>query len=617
MFVVTFYSYKGGVGRTMALANTAIGLARAGSRVLVVDFDLEAPGLPSYSAFKSAPCGAGIVDYVNAYRTTGIAPIAADYIYPCDIEKTRMWIMPAGRHTQPGYNEALNSIDWQDIYDHQQGYLMVEDLRQQWAEFEGKGFDYVLIDSRTGHTDVGGICTRQLPDAVAILFVPNEQNIAGLVPIVNGIRAEKHRRRPIALEFYPSNVPDLDDEKEILGKRIAEAESKLGYKDEPARHLHHYASLDVLAQQIFVLSRPNSKLAREYETLRQSIIALNFDDPEGAVVALDRMPADYERARVQSRAKIRDELRARAVDIRARHPHDGEIAYRASRVFAEIGDLGEEIEALSSAIRLNYEANRARLTRAYSYAAIGRNEEALADFRAVVESPSASFFELAPALQYLQEADRDWVDALSQAYSRPDSETPTLFSLAWFALMHREALPPTADRMEQLSHSSALTPEQRADARNRAALAMVGSGQFSRAKAYFGNIKVPFTDPSDHADLFNFMIADWGERGVVASELLAHVREGFARAGPLDHVNSNQCAALVHALAGDEASARQALASASACLQAGDYQFSCWRYLYVDADAMSSDLDAMRASLDTGRPLLPAFFGEVGAGVLS
>ena len=43
--VITFYSYKGGTGRTMALANIAWILAANGKRVLAVDWDLEAPGL--------------------------------------------------------------------------------------------------------------------------------------------------------------------------------------------------------------------------------------------------------------------------------------------------------------------------------------------------------------------------------------------------------------------------------------------------------------------------------------------------------------------------------------------------------------------------------------------
>jgi len=49
--IVTFYSYKGGTGRTMAVANTAAVLAErvsATERVLVVDWDLEAPGLHKF-----------------------------------------------------------------------------------------------------------------------------------------------------------------------------------------------------------------------------------------------------------------------------------------------------------------------------------------------------------------------------------------------------------------------------------------------------------------------------------------------------------------------------------------------------------------------------------------
>ena len=47
--IVTFYSYKGGVGRSMALANLAVIAARDYSlNVVVVDRDLEAPGLHRY-----------------------------------------------------------------------------------------------------------------------------------------------------------------------------------------------------------------------------------------------------------------------------------------------------------------------------------------------------------------------------------------------------------------------------------------------------------------------------------------------------------------------------------------------------------------------------------------
>ena len=43
--IYTFYSYKGGTGRTMALANVAVLLAKWGYGVLIADWDLEAPGI--------------------------------------------------------------------------------------------------------------------------------------------------------------------------------------------------------------------------------------------------------------------------------------------------------------------------------------------------------------------------------------------------------------------------------------------------------------------------------------------------------------------------------------------------------------------------------------------
>src|SRR5438046_2522989 len=74
--VYTFYSFKGGVGRTMALANVAALLAKWGHSVLVVDWDLEAPGLERFFArvkpdiHELRASKPGIVDLVQA-RTNG------------------------------------------------------------------------------------------------------------------------------------------------------------------------------------------------------------------------------------------------------------------------------------------------------------------------------------------------------------------------------------------------------------------------------------------------------------------------------------------------------------------------------------------------------------------
>ena len=52
MFTVSFYSYKGGVGRTVSLLNTAWYLAEKGRKILLWDLDLEAPGLQDAYLFN-------------------------------------------------------------------------------------------------------------------------------------------------------------------------------------------------------------------------------------------------------------------------------------------------------------------------------------------------------------------------------------------------------------------------------------------------------------------------------------------------------------------------------------------------------------------------------------
>ena len=76
--IVTFYSYKGGTGRTMALANVSWILASNGKRVLTVDWDLESPGLHKFfhpfldeSTVSATP---GVIDIINDYAVAALDP---------------------------------------------------------------------------------------------------------------------------------------------------------------------------------------------------------------------------------------------------------------------------------------------------------------------------------------------------------------------------------------------------------------------------------------------------------------------------------------------------------------------------------------------------------------
>ena len=78
MTTVTFYSYKGGTGRTLLVANTALFLASAGSRVAVMDLDLEAPGLPYKFGLKTDEnwdSGPGVVGHLALYLEGKISEV--------------------------------------------------------------------------------------------------------------------------------------------------------------------------------------------------------------------------------------------------------------------------------------------------------------------------------------------------------------------------------------------------------------------------------------------------------------------------------------------------------------------------------------------------------------
>lgn len=611
MYTVTFYSYKGGVGRTMALVNTAVSLAELGHRVLVVDFDLEAPGLPSYQIFQDTKYDKGIVDYVTSYRADGVAPDVAEFVVKCANTDKPIWLMPAGRYTESDYAGELNSIDWQELYENQNGYLFFEDLKQQWAQYDGIGFDYVLIDSRTGHTDVGGICTRQIPDAVVVMFLPNEQNIIGLEPIVQSIRDEnKTRSEKITLHFCPSNVPDLDDEKGILSKLLDAAKEKLKYEDDFASFIHHYGSLDILAQSAFAISRPNSKLSKEYETLRKNIVAKNFTDREGAIVALQRMPTILGRARSRQKIKTTNQLQSDAIDIRNAHQHDGEIAFLAVPIFHRLVDKAEELSALNTAIDANYEIDRAHLSRAFFHSASEQREEALNDFRRVVSSPTSTVFELMPALRSLKDIDDDWLGSLKTALRTHDKDFATIQQLSRYYMTFRDGMEILCPHISQCSKSKALNEDEKQSARSSAILSSISIKNYSNAKSLIGIADSSQVQAASAIDIFNYAITNWGETGTPTKSLFEALVNHTDLKDRKPDVNTRQCLALSYAVTGDTENARIEIDAALKYLKSGELAFSCWRYLNVSGDDMAEDLMAMKSLLDADKPLVPVFIDE-------
>ncbi len=404
MYVFTFYSFKGGVGRTMALVNVAAELVRRGRKVLVVDFDLEAPGLETYKHLSPEKPHPGIVEYVTEFRKNYEVPNLRDYIYetkPIGKKGGRLWVMPAGRRDR-AYRSALANLDWPRLYKEESGFLLFEDTKLGWEQELNP--DYVLIDSRTGDTDVLGICTRQLPNSVVLMFTPNEQNLAGLENVCRDIRREETEglEKKIKLHFVAANVPDLDDERGILRRQIKTFCERLEFV-KPSEIVRRHENLNLLDQSIFTLDRPRTRLARSYRRLLRRLLKDNLADREAAMIFLEdfskhtnpplderrhwaqwgrdylyekdgeivmfegdtkRAHQTFHEKRLLKEAVLRSEERNRIAEVAIHFNNDVEVLQSVAESLLLIEDYRRAVEALNRILQLEPDRARAAFQRA-------------------------------------------------------------------------------------------------------------------------------------------------------------------------------------------------------------------------------------------------------------
>ncbi len=398
MFVVTFYSFRGGVGRTMALVNIGAYLASLGRRVLLVDFDLESPGLPKYDLSRPQSIDGGVVEFISTYLKSGEVPDVNDYVYPSDTfpgTGGKLWIMPAGKEDD-SYQQRLNQINWAELYEKRDGYLLMEDLRVQWDK--QLGAEYVLIDSRTGYTDIAGICTRQLPDEVCMMFMPNKQNLDGLVNVVKKIREQSTMpdlRHPKLL-FAASNVPDLDDEEGALATIMQEFKERLGF-DRLAITVKQYGSMALLNQTIFAVKRSNTALAKTFQSFANRIAESNPEDRVASLAFLRAIVRSYPGGDSEySPSEI-----AKQVDQIVTKHNDGEILYWAARVRETSGDWEAALNLLTRAIESGYANAETYIQRGQANMLANQENEAQKDAMWVLGQKDVKVEHLVSAVQIL------------------------------------------------------------------------------------------------------------------------------------------------------------------------------------------------------------------------
>lgn len=228
--VTTFYSYKGGVGRSFALANIGALLSKWGYKVLCVDWDLESPGLEhylqKYLSGKISEKKKGVVEYVEAI-SGGSTPDWRQYVTSFNLPKSKapISLMTAGKQDE-SYVERLRNLAWEKLYENHKLGEFLEQMRTEWK----KDYNFILVDSRTGVTDIGGISTIHFPDILAFFFTANHQSLDGAADVVGRILKE-HGRLPydrgglITLPVFSRF--DMREEYELGKEWLEIAEKKL------------------------------------------------------------------------------------------------------------------------------------------------------------------------------------------------------------------------------------------------------------------------------------------------------------------------------------------------------------------------------------------------------
>ncbi|GGZ73837.1 FxSxx-COOH system tetratricopeptide repeat protein [Streptomyces echinoruber] len=235
--IITFYSYKGGTGRTMALANTAWILAANGKRVLAVDWDLEAPGLHRFFHPFLDPdalaATTGVIDIINDYSwaaTTGRHRTGPWHEEFADVEQHAVSLVPerlglsfpdggsldflsAGRQDR-AYSATVSKLEWDNFYERLGGGLFLEALRAGMK----RTYDYVLIDSRTGLSDNADICTMQMPDVLVDCFTLSDQSLDGAAGVARSVR---HPERDIRVLPVPMRIDEGEKDKVDAGRALA------------------------------------------------------------------------------------------------------------------------------------------------------------------------------------------------------------------------------------------------------------------------------------------------------------------------------------------------------------------------------------------------------------
>lgn len=256
---IVFSTLKGGVGRSTALVVAAADLARRNRNVLIIDLDLEAPGLGDLILSEDRIPNFGVIDFLVENGLGGIADKQIpEFVGTSGLTMAgggRVDVVPAlGKRSSLFPENVLPKLSRamiEDITDH--GSVSVgEQISAMIARISQiNSYDVVLIDSRAGLAELAAPAVIGLGATVLLFGTAQRQTMEGYRSLFAALQLLAQRDRTLGRDtewrtslrpVYAKSSMDADvgkrfqdDFYELYSAHLYDAEEIGEVNDEPLR----------------------------------------------------------------------------------------------------------------------------------------------------------------------------------------------------------------------------------------------------------------------------------------------------------------------------------------------------------------------------------------------
>ena len=239
-----FFGLKGGVGRSTALAMTAWGLAQRGKKVLLIDFDLESPGLSGLVLPPNRGADFGVVDWLLEDAVGQGADILPRMVSASPLAQTTIGAIRVAAAMGVGELDYLAKLSraYADVPGASGPQRMGARMRKLMEQLEAQEKpDVVLIDSRAGLHDLAAVSITGLADTALLFATGGAQSWSGYEQLFSHWQhrpdVAKHVRERLLI--VRALTPKTDREASVRGfqRKAYELFAETLYDELPAEQL--------------------------------------------------------------------------------------------------------------------------------------------------------------------------------------------------------------------------------------------------------------------------------------------------------------------------------------------------------------------------------------------